>query len=183
MLVTLNLSYLLLEKAAITQSYQQSHIFQTDAEKFKVHDEDDHKAEAAKRRKKKKGLTEKDLDFEQEFDDDQDEDNVKDESDFGDDDDNLSEDGKKIQLALKEGDAEEQAQIQKPLNLNFTEHEADDDEEEKGDNAEDSDSSMASIFGDDDAEALPEVGTKRTFTKANTGVGNDSGDKKRKKLA
>ncbi len=72
------------------------------------------------------------------------------------------------------------------MNLTFTRHEqdadAEDEEEEKGEiNNEDSDSSMASIFGDDNEEQ-PEVGTKRTYTQASTGANNESGEKKRRKL-
>ena len=47
------------------------------------------------KKKKKKGLTEKDLDYEEMFDDDEDEDYLQDD-DEGDDDEHLSEDGKKM---------------------------------------------------------------------------------------
>jgi len=55
------------------------------------------------RKKRKKGLTEKDLDYDEVFDDDNDEDAIKEDDDDDDEnEENLSDDGKKVKDALKE---------------------------------------------------------------------------------
>jgi len=90
---------------------------------------------------------------------------------------NLSEDGRKMKKTLKDEEEQENLVTIRPLNLEFTVEQGDreedeeprrdeDEEEEKGD---ESDSSMASIFGEEEAESVKSdlVGTKRTFGQIN----------------
>lgn len=130
--------------------------------------------------KKKKGLEEKDLDFEEMFDDDQEEDHVaEEESESSLDENNLCDDGKLIKNQILEQDAESK---EKPMNLNF-EVEVVAEESKDGDG---SDSSMASIFGEqeenEEGSASQEVGSKRTLTESTVNEsGAQSGEIKRQK--
>ena len=149
-------------------------------DKFKILEfkNNDEELKAAKRKlKKKKGLTEKDLDFEQEFDDDQEEDVIPAEDEEAEEEEeNLSEDGRKMKKTLKD---EEEAMPVRPMNLEFTieqgdkeeEEEPRQEEEEEEEKDDESDSSMASIFGEDDQESVRSepVGQKRTFGQSNGG--------------
>jgi hypothetical protein len=68
----------------------------------KPRDTEEENTGAKVNKRKKKGLTEKDLDFEQMFDDDQDEDLIiEEDEEVEEDEENLSEDGRKMKELLK----------------------------------------------------------------------------------
>lgn len=121
--------------------------------------------ENGKKPKKKKGLEELDLDYEEMFDDDQEEDIiVEEESESSLDEANLAEDGKMIKHNL-----EQEEEPAKPMNLNFEVEIVPEDK-----NIDDDDSSMASIFGDEVGdEEGGEVGSKRGLGEST--INGDSG--------
>ena len=174
-----------IEKSAINTRFKAAHEVQANP------NED----QAAALKRKKKGLTEKDLDFEEMWDDDEEEDQVVlEEDDPSENEDALSEDGRKMKVLL--GDRVNEDDTVKPMNLNFeVESQAaqgfnvtqskEEDENEAGE-AEESDSSMASIFGDDevnpdgdDGDENSEVGQKRTAGEAKISTDKDGYERKR----
>eukprot|EP00347_Sterkiella_histriomuscorum_P018503 403345264 len=184
------------KKAVLMQSKFESERFENEV---KVKDLDEMQnmdpKEKAKllKKKKKKGLTEKQLDFEEIFDDDNEED-VFGESDNIDDEEeeeNLSEEGKQLKTAIKEQEKNAPEGGQNPLfnnnrlNLNFQVEEEDNEEVKDDSKADgnDSDSSLDPALqedqDDDDSNDQNSVGGKRS-------VGQSSlreyvGDKKRTK--